>query len=74
MMQIFLFYCVFTPLSTWWGYVLTEKAGWNSYAVLFLTMATNLISEYIYDRFVVYRNSMNTNRRAQREEERSELK
>ena len=74
MMQIFLFYCVFTPLSTWWGNVLTEKAGWNSYAVLFLTMATNLISEYIYDRFVVYRNSMNTNRRAQREEERSELK
>ena len=74
MMQIFLFYCVFTPLSTWWGNALTEKAGWNSYAVLFLTMATNLISEYIYDRFVVYRNSMNTNRRAQREEERSELK
>ena len=25
MMQIFLFYCVFTPLSTWWGNVLTEK-------------------------------------------------
>ena len=74
MMQIFLFYCVFTPLSTWWGNALTEKAGWNSYAVLFLTMATNLISEYIYDRFVVYRNSMNTNRRAQREEERSEQK
>ena len=74
MMQIFLFYCVFTPLSTWWGNALTEKAGWNSYAVLFLTMAANLISEYIYDRFVVYRNSMNTNRRAQREEERSELK
>ena len=74
MVQIFLFYCVFTPLSTWWGNALTEKAGWNSYAVLFLTMATNLISEYIYDRFVVYRNSMNTNRRAQRQEERSELK
>ena len=72
MLQIFLFYCVFTPLSTWWGNALTEKAGWNSYAVLFLTMATNLISEYIYDRFVVYRNSMNTNRRAQREVERSE--
>ena len=74
MVQIFLFYCVFTPLSTWWGNALTEKAGWNSYAVLFLTMATNLISEYIYDRFVVYRNSMNTNRRAQRQEERSEQK
>lgn len=73
MMQILLFYCVFTPLSTWWGNVLTEKAGWNNYAVLFLTMATNLISEYIYDRFVVYRNSMNTNRRAQCEEERRKL-
>ena len=26
MMQIFLFYCVFTPLSTWWGNALTGKS------------------------------------------------
>lgn len=71
MLQVFLFYCVFTPLSTWWGNALTERAGWNSYAVLFLTMATNLISEFLYDRFVVYRDSMNTNSRARKQQERS---
>lgn len=71
MFQVFLFYVVFTPLSTWWGNALTERADWNSYAVLFLTMATNLISEFLYDRFVVYRDSMNTNSRARKQQERS---
>ncbi len=67
MIQVFLFYCVFTPLSTVAGNALTEYAGWNSYAVLFLTMGTNLVSEFIYDRFVVYRDSMNTNKRAKKQ-------
>lgn len=66
MFQVFLFYCIFTPLSTWVGNALTEQAGWNNYAVLFLTMGTNLVSEFLYDRFVVYRDSMNTNKRAQK--------
>jgi putative flippase GtrA len=72
MFLVFLFYCVFTPLSTWWGNALTEDAGWGNYPVLFLTMACNLVSEYLYDRFVVYRNSMNTNKRAAREMEKAE--
>ena len=62
----FLFYCVFTPLSTIGGNYLSESAHWNDYAVLFVTMGCNLVSEYLYDRFVVYRNSMNTNARGQR--------
>ena len=66
MFLVFLFYLVFTPLSTWWGNALTERAHWNEYIVLFLTMAINLVTEYLYDRFVIYRNSMNTNKRAQR--------
>lgn len=65
MFKVFLFYCVFTPASTWWGNALTEGAGWNNYAVLGLTMALNLSTEFLYDRFVVYRGSMNTNKRAQ---------
>ncbi len=67
MLQVFLFYCIFTPLSTWVGNLLTEHVGLNNYVVLFLTMATNLVTEFLYDRFVVYRDSMNTNKRAQRE-------
>lgn len=67
MLKVAAFYFVFTPLSTWGGKAL-EDIGWNAYLVLGLTMVTNLVLEYIYCRFVVYRNQMNTNEAAQREE------
>lgn len=63
MAKVFAFYCVFTPLSTWWGSALTD-AGVNEYLVLFGTMAVNLTTEFLYDRFFVFRNSINTNKRA----------
>ncbi len=65
MLKVAAFYCVFTPLSTWWGNALTDM-GWNAYAVLAITMAANLTSEFLYDRFFVYRGSLNTNKRAQK--------
>ncbi|MBQ1406491.1 MAG: GtrA family protein [Eubacterium sp.] len=64
MFKVFLFYLAFTPLSTWWGHALTDKAGWNDFIVLFFTMAINLTTEFLYDRFFVFRDSMNTNKRA----------
>ncbi len=63
MVKVALFYCIFTPLSTWWGAAIT-KAGWNEYIVLFGTMAVNLTTEFLYDRFFVFRGTMNTNKRA----------
>ena len=66
MAKVAAFYCVFTPLSTWWGSALTG-AGFNDYIVLFGTMAVNLTSEFLYDRFFVFRGTMNTNKRAQKE-------
>ena len=63
MVKVALFYCIVTPLSTWWGAALT-KAGWNEYIVLFGTMAVNLTTEFLYDRFFVFRGTMNTNKRA----------
>ena len=68
MALVALFYLVFTPLSTIGGDALT-RAGWNEYAVLAVTMACNLTTEYLYDRFVVYRGTMNTNKRAEAEKE-----
>ena len=65
MAKVFGFYCVFTPLAVWWGSALTD-AGWNEYLVLFGTMAVNLSTEFLYDRFFVFRNSINTNKRAQK--------
>ena len=66
MAKVAAFYCVFTPLSPWWGSALTG-AGFNEYIVLFGTMAVNLTSEFLYDRFFVFRGTMNTNKRAQKE-------
>ena len=61
MLQVALFYVVFTPLSTWWTAVLTgPKVGWNEYLVLVLTMLVNFVTEYLFDRFVVFRKSIDT--------------
>lgn len=66
MMQVIAYYLVFTPLSTWWGEALT-RAGWNEYIVLFGTMVINLVTEFSFYRFVVYRNHMFTNKQGQAE-------
>ena len=60
MTQVALFYLVFTPLSTWWTAYLTDTAGWNEYIVLVLTMLINFVTEYLYDRFVVFGKSIDT--------------
>lgn len=60
MALVFLFYLVFTPLSTWLGNLLTN-AGANEYLVLIGTMLVNFVSEYLYQRFVVYRKTIDTN-------------
>ena len=66
MMQIFVSYLVFTPLSTWWGEALT-RAGWNEYIVLFGTMVINLITEFSVYRFIVFRKHMYTSEQGQAE-------
>lgn len=60
MLKVFGYYCVFTPLSTWWGDALTG-IGWNKYLVLFGTMVINMVTEFLFCRLVVYRGSINTN-------------
>lgn len=59
MLKVLAFYLVFTPLSTWWTKALTE-AGWNAYLVEFLTMLVNFVTEFLFQRFVVFRNSIDT--------------
>lgn len=65
MALVALFYVVFTPLSTWWGHALTA-VGWNGELVLVGTMLINFVSEFLYQKFVVYRDSIDTNDIAQR--------
>ena len=60
MLKVAAFYAVFTPLSTWWTAALTDGAGWNEYVVLVLTMAVNFVTEYLFQRFVVFGKSLDT--------------
>ena len=50
----FLYYLVFTPLSTWAGDMLT-KAGWNDYLVFAITLAVNGITEFLYQKHLVFK-------------------
>ncbi len=71
MTLVFLYYLVFTPLSTWWGDVLT-KLYWNEYIVLGGTMVINFATEFLYQCFVVFRNTANTNELARRQTEKQQ--
>lgn len=65
MALVALFYVIFTPTTTVGGNALA-RAGWNDYLVLALTMVLNFVLEYLYQRFVVYRNAIDTNDVAQK--------
>lgn len=55
MAKVFGFYLVFTPLSTWLGHV-AETARVNDYLILAVTMLANFITEFLFCKWVVYRN------------------
>ncbi|MBQ7117059.1 MAG: GtrA family protein [Clostridia bacterium] len=59
MAKVFGFYLVFTPVSTWLGNTATGN-GINEYIVLAVTMLSNMILEYLFCKFVVYKNQENT--------------
>lgn len=59
MLLTFVYYLVFTPLSIWWGIAMV-RAGVNNYLVLAFTMLVNFVTEFLYQRFVVFRKSINT--------------
>lgn len=60
MLKVFAFYCVFTPLSTIGGSYLADTLHWNEYLVTALNMVCNLTLEFLYDRFYVFRDSIDT--------------
>ena len=70
MALVLLFYCVFTPVTTLLGNYLAETLLWNEYLVTGINMALNISTEYIYDRFVVFRKTLDTNNIAQKQTEK----
>ena len=61
MMKVAAYYAVFTPLSTWLGSWLADTVGWNEYLVTAINMILNFVTEYLYDTFVVFRGTIDTN-------------
>ncbi len=59
MAKVFGFYLVFTPVSTYLGY-LAEASGINEYIVLGVTMISNFVLEFLFSKLVVYKNQENT--------------
>lgn len=59
MLKVAGYYLVFTPLSTWGGNALTA-IGWNEYIVFILSMLANFVTEYLFQRFVVFGTSIDT--------------
>ncbi len=59
MSKLFGFYIVFTPLSTWLGH-LAEGVGVNDYIILIVTMLFNFVLEFLFSKFVIYKNQENT--------------
>ena len=72
MALVALFYLVFTPLSTWWTAALTGENPFtgaeasqtplvNNYLVQAGTMLVNFVTEFLYQKFVVYRGTIDSN-------------
>lgn len=60
MALVALFYAVFTPASAWWGTAL-QNLGVHAWAVEVMNLLINFVTEFFYQRFVVYRGRIDTN-------------
>lgn len=75
------YYLVFTPVSTLWTAILTGEnpftgaeaspdAVIDPMIVLVCTMLINFVTEFLYQKFVVYRDSIDTNDLAKKEKDK----
>lgn len=72
MLKVFAYYCVFTPLSTLLEHYLAGQLGWNEYLVTGINMVINFVTEFLYQRFFVFKDSIDTNAEAQKEKQTEE--
>ena len=68
MLLVFAYYCVFTPLSTLLEHVLAAKLHWNEYLVTAINMLLNLATEFPYQRFFVFKKTIDTNDLAKKDQ------
>lgn len=59
MIKVAIYYLIFIPLSTYMGHILVNR-GINEYIVEIISMLLNFVTEYLYDRFYVFKDSIDT--------------
>ncbi len=62
MLKVALFYAVFVPASTWIEHYMTSL-GINEYIVTIGNMLLNFVLEFLYQRYYVFRDSIDTNKK-----------
>ena len=68
MTKVFAFYAIFTPASTILGDYLVKKLFWNEYLVTGINMLSNFILEYLYDKYFVFRGTIDTKEKKKNEQ------
>lgn len=68
MLKVVVYYVVFTPLSILWGEALA-RIGWNDYLVLILTMLVNFVTEFLYQKFFVFKKPKQNSQTDNKEEQ-----
>ena len=71
MLLVALYYVVFIALTSWWSDALVSL-GMHDWLIEVLNMAVNFVTEFLFQKFVVYRDSIDTNSLAQAEREKEE--
>lgn len=66
MIKVIAYYIVFTPISVCFGQMyLVNKVGLNGTVIEIIMMLINFITEYLYQRFYVFKNSIDTSKESQ---------
>ena len=60
MLLVAAYYAVFTPATTILGNWLAEDLGWNEYLVTGINMLLNVTTEFLFQKYVVYRDQIDT--------------
>ncbi len=61
MLKVAAYYAIFTPLQLLWTKVLVDQNGVNEYLVLAMTMVINLVSEFFYQKYFVFKKTETNN-------------
>lgn len=64
MLKVLGYYIVFVPATTLLGDYLADTLHWNEYLVTGINMGLNFVTEFLFQRYVVYGNSVDTANKA----------